>query len=119
MALLIDHTCVNCHECAPVCPNEAIAFVDEFNRYMIFPEFCTECVGAHDTPQCASVCPVDCCLPDVEREETATMLDNKYLFVQTALTNKTRILHSNEELIRQLDATKSPEYREKLANGTL
>lgn len=32
--------------------------------YYIVPDKCTECVGFHDEPQCASVCPVDCCVPD-------------------------------------------------------
>ncbi|MDO5978417.1 4Fe-4S dicluster domain-containing protein [Flavivirga spongiicola] len=44
---------------------------DEF--YYIVPEKCTECKGFHEEPQCASVCPVDCCVPDedhVESEET-------------------------------------------------
>ncbi|MBT8259446.1 MAG: 4Fe-4S dicluster domain-containing protein [Bacteroidia bacterium] len=49
--------------------NEAIS--EEF--YFIVPDKCTECKGFHDEPQCASVCPVDCCVPDeghVESEET-------------------------------------------------
>ncbi len=40
--------------------------------YFIVTDKCTECKGFHDEPQCASVCPVDCCLPDelfVETEE--------------------------------------------------
>ncbi len=44
---------------------------DEF--YYIVTEKCTECNGFHDEPQCAAVCPVDCCIPDpdnVESEET-------------------------------------------------
>jgi ferredoxin len=41
--------------------------------YYIVPGKCTECKGFHDEPQCAAVCPVDCCIPDdnhVEDEET-------------------------------------------------
>lgn len=38
--------------------------------YYIVPDKCTECVGFHDEPQCASVCPVDCCQPDAERSES-------------------------------------------------
>ena len=30
--------------------------------YEINPDKCTECVGFHDEPQCAAVCPVDCCV---------------------------------------------------------
>ena len=43
---------------------------DEF--YYIVPEKCTECKGFHDEPQCAAVCPVDCCVDyenHVESEE--------------------------------------------------
>ena len=35
---------------------------DEF--YFISPDKCTECKGFHEEPQCAAVCPVDCCVPD-------------------------------------------------------
>lgn len=45
---------------------------DEF--YYIVPDKCTECVGFHEEPQCAAVCPVDCCVPDPEREETEEVL---------------------------------------------
>ena len=44
---------------------------DEY--YFIVPDKCTECKGFHEEPQCAAVCPVDCCVPDtyhVESEET-------------------------------------------------
>jgi ferredoxin len=37
--------------------------------YVIDPDRCTECVGFHDEEMCARVCPVDCCLPDPDREE--------------------------------------------------
>lgn len=43
---------------------------DEF--YYIVSAKCTECMGFHEEPQCAAVCPVDCCVPDpdyVEEEE--------------------------------------------------
>lgn len=42
--------------------------------YYIVPDKCTECVGFHEEPQCAAVCPVDCCVPDPEREETEDQL---------------------------------------------
>ena len=38
--------------------------------YYIVPDKCTECVGFHDEPQCASVCPVDCCVPDPAHVES-------------------------------------------------
>lgn len=37
--------------------------------YYIAPTKCTECVGFHEEPQCAAVCPVDCCVPDPDNEE--------------------------------------------------
>ena len=46
--------------------------------YYIVPEKCTECVGFHEEPQCAAVCPVDCCVPDPDREEAeAVLLERK------------------------------------------
>jgi ferredoxin len=45
---------------------------DEY--YYIVPDKCTECKGFHEEPQCAAVCPVDCCVPDPEREETEEVL---------------------------------------------
>jgi ferredoxin len=38
--------------------------------YYITPEKCTECVGFHDEPQCAAVCPVDCCVDDENVRES-------------------------------------------------
>ena len=37
-------------------------FSDEF--FYIVTSKCTECIGFHDEPQCAAVCPVDCCVDD-------------------------------------------------------
>jgi len=45
---------------------------DDF--YYISPDKCTECKGFHDEPQCAAVCPVDCCLPDPNHEESEDIL---------------------------------------------
>ena len=42
--------------------------------YYIVSDKCTECVGFHDEPQCASVCPVDCCVPDEMYKETVDEL---------------------------------------------
>ncbi len=42
--------------------------------YYIVPDKCTECVGFHEEPQCAAVCPVDCCVPDPERVESKEYL---------------------------------------------
>jgi ferredoxin len=45
---------------------------DEY--YYIVPDKCTECVGFHEEPQCAAVCPVDCCVPDPDRVESEEVL---------------------------------------------
>ena len=42
--------------------------------YYIVPDKCTECVGVHDEPQCAAVCPVDCCVDDPDVRETEEQL---------------------------------------------
>lgn len=45
--------------------------------YFIVSDKCTECVGFHDEPQCASVCPVDCCVPDEAQPESKEELQKK------------------------------------------
>lgn len=45
--------------------------------YYIVPDKCTECTGFHEEPQCAAVCPVDCCVPDPDREESEEVLLNR------------------------------------------
>ena len=45
--------------------------------YYIVSDKCTECVGFHDEPQCASVCPVDCCVKDEDNVETPAELEAK------------------------------------------
>lgn len=62
MALMINDECVACGECEPECPVQAITEGDPI--YVIDPEKCVECVGHHDEPQCAAVCPTDACVPD-------------------------------------------------------
>ena len=42
--------------------------------YFIVPDKCTECTGFHEEPQCAAVCPVDCCVPDPDRRESQETL---------------------------------------------
>lgn len=46
----------------------------EEDFYFIVSDKCTECVGFHEEPQCAAVCPVDCCVPDPDNVETETEL---------------------------------------------
>jgi len=45
--------------------------------YYISPDKCTECKGFHDEPQCAAVCPVDCCIEDEDVRETEEELLTK------------------------------------------
>jgi len=52
-----------------------IPIADDY--YYITPEKCTECVGFHEEPQCAAVCPVDCCVLDPDVKETETELLTK------------------------------------------
>lgn len=49
--------------------------------YFIIPNKCTECVGFHDEPQCAAVCPVDCCVPDDEHVESKEILAERQNFL--------------------------------------
>ncbi|WP_420551540.1 4Fe-4S dicluster domain-containing protein [Tenacibaculum aiptasiae] len=52
---------------------------DEY--YFIIPDKCTECKGFHEEPQCAAVCPVDCCVPDEDIIETEEELLAKQQFL--------------------------------------
>lgn len=98
MAIMITEECINCGACEPECPNTAIYeggaewelagekygadgkspmgatefFSNDF--FYIVPDKCTECKGFHDEPQCAAVCPVDCCVPDPKHVEDETTL---------------------------------------------
>jgi ferredoxin len=50
----------------------------DFDVYYIVTDKCTECMGFHNEPQCAAVCPVDCCVPDQENlESEKELLDKK------------------------------------------
>ena len=49
--------------------------------YFIVADKCTECVGFHEEPQCAAVCPVDCCVPDPDHVETQEHLLVKKAFM--------------------------------------
>ena len=55
---------------APQTPNA-------MDYYYIVTDKCTECKGFHDEPQCAAVCPVDCCIPDEAHVETEEALLGK------------------------------------------
>lgn len=93
MAIVITDACINCMACVQECPNHAIYEPSESwsmaegtkltgpeaeriqeprndDIVYIITEKCTNCVGFHDTPQCAAACPVDCCVEDEEHPET-------------------------------------------------
>lgn len=74
MSLKITDDCTSCDACRPTCPNEAISEGDVI--YSIDPDRCTECVGAHDAPQCQLVCPADCIVAGVAESQDA--LNAKY-----------------------------------------
>ena len=76
MAYKITEECINCGACEPECPNQAITAGDEI--YVIEPEKCTECVGHHESSQCAAVCPVDCCVADPDHKESREELMAKF-----------------------------------------
>ena len=52
---------------------------DEY--YYIVPDKCTECKGFHEEPQCAAVCPVDCCVADDAHVESEQELLAKQRFM--------------------------------------
>lgn len=114
MAIFITSDCINCGACEPECPNNAIyeagsawelagdkyhdstspgGFGRDFfstDYYYIVPDKCTECKGFHDEPQCAAVCPVDCCLPDPENVESDDKLLEKVEYLNSIDTNRLR-----------------------------
>jgi ferredoxin len=108
MAIMITEACINCGACEPECPNNAIyeggiswtwgggTMLKEVSQngatldastpqqplsedlFYIVADKCTECVGFHDEPQCAAVCPVNCCVLDLDHQETKEeLLDKK------------------------------------------
>ncbi len=58
--------------------SEAAQEPKSMDVYYIVTDKCTECVGFHEEPQCAAVCPVDCCIDDeLHRESKETLLEKK------------------------------------------
>jgi ferredoxin len=58
MTMTITDECISCGACEPECPTLSVSMGDTI--YVINQETCVECVGHHDSPQCLSVCPVEC-----------------------------------------------------------
>ena len=77
MATLITEQCINCGMCESMCPSYGISKGEE--TYVIDPSLCTECVGYHKTEQCALVCPVECCVPDLNNSESEEQLFERAL----------------------------------------
>ncbi len=99
MAIKITNKCINCGACELECPNNAIypgnkkwKWSDGTNikntienkayskkYYYIVTEKCTECKGFYKEPQCISICPIECCIPDKNNiENNEKLLKKKY-----------------------------------------
>ena len=70
-----------------ILPNGKKVNADDFQEpisdeiYFIVADKCTECKGFHEEPQCAAVCPVDCCVPDDNHTESEETLLNRQAFL--------------------------------------
>lgn len=62
MSLEIVELCVGCHACEAQCPNNAITAARPM--FVINADKCTECLGDHDLPQCAEICPIEGAIVD-------------------------------------------------------
>ncbi len=76
MAYKITDDCISCGACEPECPNSAISEGETI--YVVDPDKCTECVGAHETSKCVEICPVDSCVPDEGHQESREALLEKW-----------------------------------------
>ena len=79
MPLRITDGCINCDACVPVCPSHGISKGDSV--YVIDQDACSECVGFFSEPQCASVCPMDSCVINVNDVMTEEALFARALAV--------------------------------------
>lgn len=80
MSVIIDvDTCIGCNLCVPVCPNRAIAELENDDGaplWLVKPNLCSECKGGYyETNQCVAVCPVDCITIDPAHNEGAAELE--------------------------------------------
>lgn len=80
------------------------------DTYYIVPDKCTECQGFHEEPQCASVCPVDCCVPDEQYQETVeellakkkiTFITGNKFFIQAFCQRQRAFFYSCEASIKK------------------
>ena len=87
MAYTITDECISCGACEPECENQAITEAERI--YIIDPDKCTECVGNSEVKKCVDICPVDCCIPDPEHNETHEELMEKWKKLHPGETPKT------------------------------
>lgn len=76
MAYKITEDCISCGACESECLNQAIT--EGETTYKVDPDKCTECVGNFESPKCAEVCPVECCVADPDHVESKKQLLDKW-----------------------------------------
>ncbi len=64
--------------------------------YYIVEDKCTECISFTDEPQCAAVCPVDCCIPSKDESPEEIQDKIKWMF-KDGLTHYKKMLDRIEE----------------------
>ncbi|WP_185850887.1 4Fe-4S binding protein [Blattabacterium cuenoti] len=114
MSIKITEECINCGACESECPNNAIyeggikwrmsdgtslkrknikLLIDpnlfhepkENDFYFIVEEKCTECVDFYDEPQCVSICPVNCCIPNTLESKEELLQKKIFLHENSSL----------------------------------
>ncbi len=76
MAYKITDACIACGTCISECPNGAIRDGEKYS--VINPDRCTECVGAHQNPECEVICPIGAPVPDTHHQESRESLLAKW-----------------------------------------
>lgn len=76
MTYKITDECISCGACEPECPNNAIS--EGEITYVIDADKCSECVGSHESSECAEICPVESCIPDPDHVESREQLLEKW-----------------------------------------
>ena len=60
--------------------------------FYIVSSKCTECVGFHEEPRCAAVCPEECCVKDPHYPEKKKELQIKKEFLHSPNLNQLKVL---------------------------
>ncbi|WP_102563944.1 4Fe-4S dicluster domain-containing protein [Vibrio sp. 10N.286.49.B3] len=57
----ITDKCTGCHACKLVCPKNAVVQLDQSEKikFKIQSHRCNGCAELFDSPQCASICPIE------------------------------------------------------------